>query len=287
MSSVMGTFVNRNHFAGYLLMAIPSSIGLLFSRQADKIRIGRFSHRPVYSLDAKSLLVGFGIMAMILGLLFSASRMGILSLLFSFSLMMILFRRGHGGKKFSRRSALILGLALAWGIWIGLDAVISRFVGTSEDLRSRWMIWTDTFQIIKDFPLLGSGLGTFAQVFPMYRSFHIRGTVTHAENDFLQLASEVGLVGSALLLILFLILFIKAVSGIRSFSSRDPERFIGIGALVGILALMFHSQVERNMQVPSNAFLYTFLWGVVLRLSILSRASLRPLQDRGFAQPKG
>ena len=73
--------------------------------------------------------------------------------------------------------------------------------------------------------------------------------------------------GSTLLLILFLVLFFKAASGIRSFSLKDPRRYIGIGGLVGILALMFHSQVEKNMQVPANAFLYTFLWGIVLRLS--------------------
>jgi O-antigen ligase len=121
--------------------------------------------------------------------------------------------------------------------------------------------------MIRDFPLFGAGLGTFTQVFPMYRSFHIRGLATHAENDFLQLASEAGLLGFILLLILFVVLFVKAASGIRFLSAVDPKRYIGIGGLVGILALMFHSQVERNLQVPANAFLYTLLWGIVLNVS--------------------
>jgi O-antigen ligase len=101
----------------------------------------------------------------------------------------------------------------------------------------------------------------------MYRSFYITGLVTHAENDYLQLASEVGIVGIGLLLILFLFLLHKAISGIRSLSHREPGRYIGIGGLVGILALMFHSIVERNIQVPSNAFLYTFMWVLVLKIS--------------------
>ena len=50
--------------------------------------------------------------------------------------------------------------------------------------------------------LSGSGLGTFSQVFSMYRTFYIQGLVIHAENDLLQLASEVGLVGVGLLLTL-------------------------------------------------------------------------------------
>jgi O-antigen ligase len=265
--SVMGTFINRNHFAGYLLMVIPLSVGFLYSRETHKIsgeggRLHRFS-----SLDAKTLLIGFSIIVMILGLLFSASRMGIVSLLLSFSMISILFGRAHGEKKFSKRSAWMLGLALLWGASIGLDAVISRFFGTSGDFETRWKIWGGTLQMVRDFPLFGSGLGTFTQVFPMYRSFHIRGLATHAENDFLQLASEAGLLGFVLLLLLFLVLFVKAASGIHSLSAGDPKRYVGLGCMVGILALMFHSQVERNLQIPANAFLYTLLWGIVLRLS--------------------
>ena len=265
--SVMGTFINRNHFAGYLLMVIPLSVGFLYSREAHRLQGGGGRLHRFSSVDGKTLLIGFSIIVMILGLLFSASRMGIVSLLLSFSVISILFGRVHGEKKFSKRSAWILGLALLWGASIGLDAVISRFFGTSGDFQMRWKIWGGALQMVRDFPLFGSGLGTFAQVFPMYRSFHIRGMATHAENDFLQLASEAGLLGFTLLLLLFLVLFVKTASGIRSLSAGDPKRYVGLGGLVGILALMFHSQVERNLQIPANAFLYTLFWGIVLRLS--------------------
>ncbi len=267
VSSVTGTFFNRNYFAGYLLMVIPLSVGYLFSRESLQ-RIGYSGWRNrLSSIDGKTLFIGFCIIVMILGLLFSASRMGISSLLLSFTLLILLFRSSSREEKFSRTSVLILGLALVWAAWIGLDAVLSRFLSSSEDFGGRWVFWGDTFRIFRDFPIFGSGLGTFAWVFPMYRSFHLIEAATHAENDYLQLASEVGLVGVGLLLILLIFLFYKAISGIRLLSHREPERYIGIGGLVGILALMFHSVVERNIQVPSNAFLYTILWAVVLRIS--------------------
>ena len=268
ISSVTGTFVNRNYFAGYLLMVIPLSIGGFFSR--GTLQPGRFKgwrHR-LSSLEGKDLLLGFGLILMILALLLSASRMGILSLLISFSLIGLLFRDSHRGQKVSKVPALIFGLALLWAAWIGLDAVISRFFTVSEGLKSRWMIWVDTFGIFKDFPLLGSGLGTFTEVFSMYRSSHILGLVTHAENDFLQLASETGLLGSGLLLALFLFLFFKAASGIRSLSRGNAQRYIAIGGLVGLLALMFHSIVERNIQVPANAFLFNVVWTMVLTIAL-------------------
>jgi O-antigen ligase len=276
IAAVSGTFINRNYFAGYLLMVIPLTMGLFFSREAIwKSRPTSWRHR-LSSLDGKTVLIGFGIVVMILGLLFSASRMGILSLLLSFSLISLLFRDPRRGKRFSRSSVLILSLALLWGVWIGLDAVISRFFNITEEFKLRWMIWSNTFQILKDFPILGSGLGTFSQIFPMFRSFHIRNLVTHAENDFLQLASEVGLIGLGVLFILFIFLFLKAASGIRSMSTTDSRRYIGIGGLVGILALMFHSMVERNLQIPANALLYTFIWALVFQ-TIRHRSSSEPL----------
>jgi O-antigen ligase len=268
VSAVTGTFINRNYFAGYLLMVIPLGIGYLFSREAARRNIFMGWHHRLASLDGKTLLLGFGVIVMIVALIFSASRMGISSLLLSFTLLSFLFRDPQREKRFSKTSVLIFSLALLWALWIGLDAVISRFFTSTEDFRFRWTIWANTFQIVKDFPLFGSGLGTFAYIFPMYRSFHLIGIATHAENDFLQLASEAGLIGIGLLLILFFYLFFRVVSGIRSLSHKEPGRYIAIGGLVGILALMFHSLVERNIQVPSNALLYTVLWAIVLRISL-------------------
>src|SRR4030042_2638815 len=97
------------------------------------------------SLDGKTLLIAFGIILMILGLLFSASRMGVVSLLLSFSLISFLFRESQKGQRFSKTTVLIFGLALLWAAWIGLDAVISRFFTASEDFESRWKVWVNPF----------------------------------------------------------------------------------------------------------------------------------------------
>jgi O-antigen ligase len=264
VSSVTGTFINRNYFAGYLLMAIPLAVGYLFHRESHEGDPFGSWYRRLSSIDGKTYFLAFGVILMILGLLLSASRMGMVSLLLSFTVVVPLFRNRGKKERFSRLPGLFLGLAVVWAAWIGLDAVISRFFTAAEDLSRRREIWADTLQIIGDFPLLGSGLGTFAQIFPAYRSFHVEGIVTHAENDFLQLVSEVGLVGTGLLTVAFLFLFRRALSGIRELSLDDSQRYIGIGGLVGILGLMFHSIVERNIQVPANAFLYTFLLAMIL-----------------------
>jgi putative inorganic carbon (hco3(-)) transporter len=271
MSSVMGTFINRNYFAGYLLMVIPLTVGFLFSRQARRLRRVAGWRRRLSDLDGKSLLIGYCIVVMIIALLFSASRMGIISLLLSFTIITLLFRDSDRGETFSTSLAMTATIALVWAGTIGLDAVISRFFEPPESLWGRWEIWRDTWKIVKDFPLFGSGLGTFAQVFPGYRAIYIEAFFTHAENDFLQLASEVGLVGAVFLAVVLSYVLARGFRGVRSASRSDPRRYIGMGSLVGALALLFHSTVERNIQVPGNAFLLTLLLALVFRIGTTSR----------------
>jgi len=82
-------------------------------------------------------------------------------------------------------------------------------------------------------------LGDLCSDLPDVSHFHFRGLVTHAENDFLQLASEVGLRRVWSARDPFSISIFQ--KGLRIRSETSPRRYIGIGALTGILALMFYS----------------------------------------------
>jgi hypothetical protein len=62
------------------------------------------------------------------------------------------------------------------------------------------------------------------------------------------------------------------------------DRSIGMGGLVGIMALMLHSVVERNIQIPADAFLYTFLFAMVLRIVSSPHSALH---SRGRSGPSG
>ena len=115
VSSVTGTFINRNYFAGYLLMVIPLSMGFLFSREAGRTGRYRGWRHGLSSLDGKTLLIGFGVIVMILGLLFSASRMGIVSLLLSFTLISLLFRNPWKGTDIFQRIHSDSGFGIALG----------------------------------------------------------------------------------------------------------------------------------------------------------------------------
>jgi len=57
--------------------------------------------------------------------------------------------------------------------------------------------------------------------------------------------------------------------------------------LVGILALMLHSLVERNIQIPSNAFLYTILWAIVLRIGLTEKGAISTGAYQNISAPVG
>ena len=96
-------------------MVIPLSMGFFFSREA--LHASRFKgwRQRLSSLDGKTLLIGFGIIVMIIGLIFSASRMGILSLLLSFTLISILFKTRSERKGLFKDHSFDFGLGLALG----------------------------------------------------------------------------------------------------------------------------------------------------------------------------
>jgi O-antigen ligase len=191
--------------------------------------------------------------------------MGIACLLLSFSVICLLFRDPQRERRLSRTVIFILALAVIWAAWLGLDAVIGRFTTLPGDFLFRGRIWENTLRIIQDFPLLGTGLGTFVQIFPLYQSFSIQGVVTHAENDYLQLASDMGVVGLIILLVAFVMMLVAVFSKVRSLSGSIPHRNIFVGGMVGILALMVFSLFERNIQVSANSLIYIFILCLILR----------------------
>jgi len=142
-----------------------------------------------------------------------------------------------------------------------------RLTELGQDLTAqapRPVAWGATTRIILDYPLLGTGLGTFESAFPMYRPPSIRAHFDHAHSDWLQAAAEGGvLVFSALAAMLLLVL--RATR--RRFPMPSPATSIGGCASAGVLAVAFHSLVDFDLRIPANAALLACLVGMALASS--------------------
>jgi O-antigen ligase len=131
---------------------------------------------------------------------------------------------------------------------------------------SRPAIWRDALRIARDFPTFGTGLDTFSQVFPLYKSTKTNVTAEYAESDYLQLVAEAGLAGLAVV-VAGLVLFLRAVvAGLRR--ERDSFRCgLILGGMVSCSGILFHGLMDFNLHNPANAMLFATVSGLTLNLA--------------------
>lgn len=267
VESGRGTFLNRNHFAGFLEMSLPLVLGYTLSLGRQHRRRRSFFKNLVSSdRFQKQILLLFLLGILLLALFFSQSRMGIFSVLLS---LLFFYLAYYSFKKDRVEKALmilfVLAVALIYGLWIGLHPIFERFLQIESDAPGRTLVWKDSLTTIRDFPLFGTGLGTFGYVYPLYKRYMEQALVyIHAHNDYLQLIVETGLLGFLSILIaldLFILSLLKTL-GHLSHEGKHFRFFLSLGALSGIVSLLIHSLADFNLHVPSNALYFAFLIGL-------------------------
>ena len=118
-------------------------------------------------------------------------------------------------------------------------------------------MWSNeyTLDYIADFPLTGSGGGSFYGIFPNYQAPNLEGFHQHAHNDYLEFAAELGLPATAVLLAFVCLSLWQAY---RLQRERNNALYKGAGFAVTMTALWaaIHSTTDFNLQVPANALTF-------------------------------
>jgi O-antigen ligase len=284
-SCYFGPYVSHNHFAGYMEMVIPLSLGLLIAQLLNySITHGGSWRYRLSTLDSwlsTRVLLIFAIIIMIASLFFSLSRGGIISFLLSMVLFVnfLLFSR----KKRRKTSILLISIfsiSLIFLIWLGVSPIIER-LSTLSDLESqssytyRKVVAKDTLSLIKDFPTFGCGLGNFQHLYPKYQSEEVKQFFwDHTHNDYLEYLSEVGVIGSIIVLIGIGLFLIKVIKRWRE--REDPYvKGITLGVLTALIAIMCHSISDFNLHIPANAMLLAIILGLAVNVVNLRRTEGR------------
>lgn len=274
-----GTYINHNHYAGVLELTLPFLVGSIFyyfQMWRDNRRRGLLGrNQPGSSAGFQALVYAFLVVVMLVGLLFSRSRGGILGAIFSLFFIALL------AQVRVRRKTWLLGLfgflvvAVGYGLWIGLGPALTRFeelgLGTQEfGTATRLSFSRDALAIIRDYGWTGTGLGTFAVAFRHYQSAWVTYFVDHAHNDYVEFAVETGWVGAALLFLPIVYLLIKmAVTFLY-----DPRRYrpaVLLGCIGSVLAILIHSATDFNLQVPTNALIVAVVLGIGYKAACVER----------------
>lgn len=197
--------------------------------------------------------------------------------------------------------AVIIGLSMTRGVWIGVAvavagiafaqsrkhgvlltlALLAVFGGTmvfSKDARERAIttssstnpgdnqrkdIWRANIEIVKDYPLLGTG---YSQNKNLLRSYYDKlgiskdALVSHAHNQYLHLLAGTGILGLICYLIfLFRVLQLSLRAYLR-LKVKDPLRAsLALGALGAQVCFIIGSLTESNFSIAKNRYMFLLM----------------------------
>lgn len=275
-----GTLINRNHYAFLLEMIWPIGLGVALSLGEWE---GKKGLKAILSEEQINYQLLYLLMAalMLLALLFTRSRGGIMGAFVGLFVFLAIIRRGTRARGWGYWVLVgsILSLVAVYGAQIGFDKIVERFLQMESGEKGRMEIWAGTWPIVRDH-VWGTGLGTYALLEPAYVEAPPGRMNWHAHNDYLQVLVETGWIGAVALVAGYLVFLWRSLVRIGpEVFKRDRFRFfVSAGALAGLFSAAFHSFFDFNLQIPANAVYLVVLLALVYSNVWLLAARRR---DRG------
>ena len=253
----VGFFANKNHLATLLLCSLPLVAALAGAQVA----------RERDSLRKNSRLVIYGSLALFLtvGLAINESLAGYVLLVPAMFVSALIYQRTTTGR-ISPLALGLLGLLAAGFVAVAFAGPLSTEQFSSkltDQPASRRVMTATTVEAAKDFFPVGTGLGSFQQVYRTYEdpATVSRGFANHAHNDHAEIALELGLPG-ILLVLLFALWWARwTVSAWRGdFSGIALAR--AASAILGLV--LMHSFVDYPIRTSAVAALFAAACALLL-----------------------
>ena len=265
LGRLCGTFINSNHAAGYLGMAILLGFGLVLARGINptgKKRQDRSSLRFWFRAEhleplVRRSLLFLPFLVLLVAFFFAASRGAIMALGVGLAIMALLWAGRHSARwPLYLLAAFLAGVAL-YSLWLGGAAVFARVMNISD--QGRDIAFWGALGLFKKFPLVGAGLGTFDDLsygfVPVTLS---QARLTYAHNDWVQLLAETGLFGFAIVAGGWCLFYGHLIRQWRR--RRAPwARGLGLGGLAALAAGAFHALGEFPFHIPAYSLTYAAL----------------------------
>ena len=253
-----GPFVNRNHFATWVIMAMPLCLGYLAARQPVRTP----DTTPRITLDSRASWILFSLAVMLLALLLSLSRSGTLGLAVASVGTLLLTRTAMGGWYFRRLGAVVALVTLLAVSWADLPAIRERLVGVRGGLANRLVIWNETLPMVQQFWLTGVGTGAYETAMRVYQQSDRAIYFNQAHNHYLQVVAEGGLLVTVPLFVAALTFFRTA----RQRLQRDNTTVwrIRVGAACGLAAVALQSVWDTGLTMTANSALAAVLAGILV-----------------------
>ncbi len=272
--AVSGTYINRNHFAGLMEMCLllaATYAAALAGRKKERKTISDYKTSLRVRLSRylsgeqrfnKRTLILFSGAVMGIGLIFSASRGGMISAAGAMLCMSLffIFRKDHRRKGFIL--LLLFLITAVYALYIGVEYPIGRFKYFDSSFEARSRLTQKTMDMFEDYKLTGIGVGNFQYAYPKYQAAQDKNVfIRHAHNDWAQFLAEAGITGFCLLLAG---MFYYVYRTIRLWRKRtDPFAIcLGVAPLAAMTAMAIHSYSDFNLHIPANCLMLVAIMAI-------------------------
>jgi len=269
LGMLTSTYVNHNHIGGYFELAIPLGIGSIIANRRSPLSL---------------LLLIAATVTMIIALVFTYSRGAWLGFLGSMivlgTIIALKLKISKNWSRFKKWGTLVAGVLIVIIAVILMPsqvkqraATLFEFEGTQfkdMSLQGRLIVNQNTLEMIKDYPILGSGPGTFTILYPKYRDPRLIMFMNATHNDYLQYAEEMGLFGIGSFVLLLVLFFKKNLNVLKDLKDKYLQGLI-IGFLVSISAIAIHGLGDFNLQIPANAILFWIILALSSSIAVVGR----------------
>lgn len=272
-----GTFVNRNHLAGYLELGLASGIALVLAdlrSQSVETWKERLAGLVDLALSAR-MRTRVMIAVMVIGLVLTRSRMGNIAFFVSLAACGNLYILLRHPKYLIKSLIFFISMFLIDLLIVskqyGLEKVAQRIEQTHLQTEQRMIALNDLSPVVDQYWLTGSGPGTFGAVFSPYRSAGLAGYYDHAHNDHVEFVIESGVIGYGLLCALGALTLVHGFLLVRR--RHDPmAAAMGFAGSMALVSLSIHGFADFNLRIPAVAATLVALIGLTLSCSSRSRA---------------
>ncbi|MDP2923644.1 MAG: O-antigen ligase family protein [Candidatus Omnitrophota bacterium] len=231
---ISSSFVHPNDFGAYIISVLPLTF-LVFSSVFTK---------------RKRLLIGLVFLLGAYCLMKTSSRGAWVGFLFGAMLYFFMYN-----KKIAIVIPVVILLLIAFSPH-GFERLSSLFRTEQNTVWERTQLWQGTWAIIKEHPVLGFGVNTFSKYFPQYKPVDYPD-LRYAHNSYLQMWSEIGIVGLFTFLAIPVIVLRKTFGGIKNKITMGFSGLLLLGLISGYIGFLIHSAFDNNL---FSLVLTTLFW---------------------------
>ena len=275
-AAVTSTFEMRNSYATLAGLGLIAAFALfmdglgsvLAARVPQRTRL-RWILREIFGPGAPLLVA---VLVLATALLLTASRGGSLSTLFGLLIFVAASRRaGALPRSYVGGLTAFFGLAGILLFTLSGEHLAQRLERLQLEGEGRGQVYAIVIEAIGDAPLLGTGYGTFPDVFPLYRDASVKDTMRwqKAHNTYLENALELGLPAATALCLAIAACARTCWLGLRRRHRNRVYPMVGLAATATVAA---HATVDFSLQIPAIGIAYAFILGIACAQSFSSRA---------------